>query len=135
MEWVFRGLICLVSLLQGLILTSATGKYCMNEKDVLSVEGAWLKWLIIAQLSKVVFMATWHVLLNRKNQGFFEDQWDTTFFDQTTMMDETKLSERHADNLMRQGQKRITASSRLHRKRQEEESYYDDEDDQQDAME
>lgn len=66
MEWVFRGLVCLVSLLQILIRTSATGKYCIHETGVLSQEGTWLKLLIIAQLSKVVFMSVWHIILNRK---------------------------------------------------------------------
>ena len=116
MEWVFRGMICLVSLLQILILTSATGKYCIHELEVLYQEGTWLKWLIIVQLGKVFVFSTWHILLNRKKQGFFADQWDTTFFDQSTMMDETKLSRQlqqpHA-GMMRHGYKRLASGQRL----------------------
>ena len=116
MEWVFRGMICLVSLLQALILTSATGKYCIHELGVLYEEGTWLKWLLTIQLAKVLFFSTWHILLNRKKQGFFADQWDTTFFDQSTMMDETKLSSRqpHA-GMMRHGYQGLATGQQLHR--------------------
>lgn len=66
MEWVFRGLICLVSLLQILILKSASGNYCIHELAVLYEEGLWLKTLITIQILKVFLFSIWHVLLNRK---------------------------------------------------------------------
>jgi hypothetical protein len=86
MEWVFRGLYILVSLLQAMIRNSSTGDYCINETGVLHEEGAWLKWLILVQVFKIVMLSIWHVLLNRKKQSFFSDQFDTTFFDRTTIM-------------------------------------------------
>lgn len=81
MEWVFRGLICLVSLLQFLIRRSQTGQYCIEGTGVLKDEGKWLKALICAQLTKVLLFSIWHIALNHKKQSFFQDQWDTTFFD------------------------------------------------------
>lgn len=81
MEWVFRGLFILVSLLQILIMSSHTGQYCIKEQGVLREEGHWLLWLIIVQVSKIVFLSAWHILLNRKKQSFFDNQFDTTFFD------------------------------------------------------
>ena len=43
------------------------------------------------------------------------------------MMDDTRLNDKHAALMISEGQKRLEASSRLHRKRQEDD-YYDDED-------
>ena len=81
MEWAFRGFFVLVSLLQLMIKGSKTGHYCIHELGVLAEEGRWLKWLIILQLVKIVLLSIWHVLLNRKKQSFFSNQFDTTFFD------------------------------------------------------
>ena len=73
MEWVFRGLYVLVSLLQAMIMSSRTGDYCINELGVLQEEGFWLKWLIIVQVFKIVSLSIWHILLNRKKSSFFSD--------------------------------------------------------------
>lgn len=67
-------------------MTSKTGNYCINEEGTLKEEGFWLKWLIIVQVFKIVMLSVWHVLLNRKKQSFFSDQFDTTFFDETSLM-------------------------------------------------
>ena len=80
MEWVFRGLFLLVSLFQLLIMVSATGKYCIHEVGLLESEGRWLFWLIIVQVCKLVFLSSWHVLLNKKKQSFFSNQFDTSTF-------------------------------------------------------
>lgn len=66
MEWVFRFLLILVSLLQAMIRGSATGQYCTHETELLKEEGEWLGWLIVVQTVKIVMMSVWHVLLNRK---------------------------------------------------------------------
>lgn len=81
MEWVFRALYILLTLLQALIRNSETGDYCINNIGLLHEEGTWLKWLIILQVFKIVILSVWHILLNRKKQNFFSDQFDTTFFD------------------------------------------------------
>lgn len=47
MEWVFRGLFLLVSLLQAMIRVSTTGQYCISGVGLLSSEGDWLFWLIL----------------------------------------------------------------------------------------
>lgn len=73
MEWVFRGLFILVSLLQMMIMGSATGQYCIKEQGVLQEEGLWLRWLIVVQVSKIVLLSVWHILLNRKKQSFFDN--------------------------------------------------------------
>lgn len=67
MEWVFRGLYIIVSLLQAMIMTSKTGQHCINETLVLQEEGHWLKWLIIVQVVKIVMLSVWHILLNHKS--------------------------------------------------------------------
>ena len=73
MEWVFRGLFILVSLLQAMIRSSATGQYCIEETELLKEEGQWLGWLILVQTVKILVMSIWHILLNRKKHGFFQD--------------------------------------------------------------
>lgn len=82
MEWVFRLLFILVCLLQAIIRGSSTGKYCISEGDqLLKEEGKWLGWLIVVQSVKIVIMSVWHIMLNRRNKGFFQDQ---TFSDWTS---------------------------------------------------
>lgn len=92
MEWVFRGLILSVSLFQTIIRLSATARYCINEVDTLKEEGKWLEWLIIAQIAKVLVLSFWHILLNKRKLGYYSNQFDATFFDQTTMQTSLDLT-------------------------------------------
>ena len=72
MEWVFRSLFILVSILQGIIRGSSTGQYCIHEADqLLKEEGKWLGWLIVVQSVKIITMSAWHIVLNRRNKSFF----------------------------------------------------------------
>ena len=40
---------------------------------MLNEEGQWLKWLVIAQVIKIIVFSLWHILLNRRKHGFFRD--------------------------------------------------------------
>ena len=85
LEWYFRFLTCFVSLLQTIIRSSKSAKECVNKSETLKVENMWLKWLVVAQLVKVCIFAVWHYHLNRRKFSYFANQFDATFFDQTTL--------------------------------------------------
>ena len=76
MEWVFRAIWVLVSLLQAMIKTSTTGQYCIREVGILEEEGNWLYWLIILQTGKIVLLSGWHLALNEKSKSFFANQFE-----------------------------------------------------------
>ena len=46
-EWLMRGLILFVSLIQSLLLHSKTGDYCIHQLGVLGFEGHWISGLIV----------------------------------------------------------------------------------------
>ena len=73
MEWVFRSVAILISLLQWMIRNSETGRYCIEEVKLLEEEGMWLKTLILVQLIKIIILSVWHIILNRRKNGFFAD--------------------------------------------------------------
>ena len=91
LEWVFRALFILVTILQMIIRGSSTGLYCRDEVGLLREEGNWLGWLIGVQIVKVFVMSVWHLVLNRRRRGFFSDQFSLTnstsssYYDQSTV--------------------------------------------------
>ena len=96
MEWAFRAIFLLVSILQALIRTSTTGQYCIKELGVLELEGDWLYWLIVFQLFKIVVQSAWHIVLNRRSKAFFADQFEeSTFVEQTTYLDQDDTRRDH----------------------------------------
>mmetsp|Transcript_13102 Transcript_13102/g.15673 ORF Transcript_13102/g.15673 Transcript_13102/m.15673 type:complete len:123 (+) Transcript_13102:684-1052(+) len=96
MEWVFRAIFVLVSLLQGMIRSSTSGHYCIKEIGVLDLEGTWLFWLILVQLGKIAFLSAWHIVLNQKTKSFFANQFEqSTMYDQTTFLEQDDDESRH----------------------------------------
>ena len=73
LEWVFRILMVIVSAGQLAFILLSSTRHCVLETNELNLEGAWLFFLIIAQLFKIATLTLWHLRLNQRNVGYFND--------------------------------------------------------------
>ena len=126
MEWVFRAIFLLVSILQALVRTSTSGQYCIHEIGVLELEGDWLYWLIWFQLFKIAVLSAWHIVLNKRQKAFFADQFDeSTWIEQTTYLDDTTQNQTGS---RLQSSYTMSHARGYGRNRHKGQPYYDDED-------
>ena len=73
LEWVFRILMVIISAGQLAVILLSSTRHCVLETKELNLEGTWLFFLIMAQLFKIVTLTLWHLRLNQRNVGYFND--------------------------------------------------------------
>ena len=68
-EWLFRFLMLAVSLLQNTLTHSRQARYCTEQLEVLSVEGAWMTFFIRYQLVKIVIFSIWSAYIPKSTDA------------------------------------------------------------------